>query len=125
MVRQLILLTRKMNTYDDESLEPVAPKLAAGEKLHIFVTHDESIFHTHEYPGSMLCAPNQQPLRKKGNGRAVHVSGFMCEARNLSLTESELKDMKKLPREQQLEVTDSRKIIYPGKGHDAWWDLLS
>ena len=28
-----------------------------------------------------------------------------------------------LPEDQCLKVTDSTKIIYPGKNHDVWWDL--
>jgi hypothetical protein len=119
----LTMPNRKMNTYDDKTQEPIAPKLAPNEKRHVFVTHDESIFHTGEYPGSMWCAPNQQPLRKKGNGRAIHVSAFMCEEQSLALRDDEVQRMKKLPQDQHLEVTDSRKIIYPGKGHNAWWDL--
>jgi hypothetical protein len=28
-----------------------------------------------------------------------------------------------LPEAERLRVFDARKIIYPGKNHDAWWDL--
>ena len=28
-----------------------------------------------------------------------------------------------MPPEAQLKATDARKIIYPGKNYDAWWDL--
>jgi hypothetical protein len=30
----------------------------------------------------------------------------------------------KLPEDQRLHVTDACQIIYPGKNHDAWWDLV-
>ena len=64
-----------------------------------------------------------QPIRKKGNGRAVHVSDFITEPNGrLVLSEAEMEAQAILPASKQLSVTDARKIIYPGKNYDAWWD---
>ena len=34
--------------YQDEDLEPIDPSLGPGEKIHVPIFHDESIFHTNE-----------------------------------------------------------------------------
>ena len=41
----------------------------------------------------------------------------------MRLSEEQIAAQAKLLPDQQLKVTDSRVIIYPGKGHDDWWDL--
>jgi hypothetical protein len=41
----------------------------------------------------------------------------------LKLSDEQIAAQSKLPKSQCLKVTDSRKIIYLGKNHDAWWDL--
>lgn len=115
---------RFMYTYDDETMEPIPPKLGLGERLHIFLTHDECYVHVLEYLRRQWLAKGQQPLRKKGNGRGIHISDWILETHGrLVLNESELASQAALPAESRLRVTDARKIIYPGKNADKWWDL--
>ena len=38
-----------MATYDDETLVRIPPTLLPGDKEHVVVYQDESIFHTNEY----------------------------------------------------------------------------
>ena len=113
-----------MYTYDDKTMEPIPPNLDPGEKLHIFVTQDECYFHVNEHARRQWLAEGQQALRKKGNGQGIHVSDYMIETRGrLALNETEIAAQAILPPEQRLRVTDARKIIYPGKNADKWWDL--
>lgn len=54
----------------------------------------------------------QQPLRKKGRGRLIHVSDFINEA-----------DGRLIQRNKEGEIIqDARKIIFPGANGDPWWD---
>ena len=41
----------------------------------------------------------------------------------MRLSDKQIAAQALLPEDQRLEITDSRKIIYPGKGFDDWWDL--
>jgi len=41
----------------------------------------------------------------------------------LKLSDNQIADQLKLPDEQRLSEFEARKITYPGKGYDAWWDL--
>ena len=115
-----------MCTYDQETLEPIPPILQDGQKEHIFVVQDESIFHANDLKREMWLKEGEQPLRQKGNGRAIHVSDFVTERSatgRLSLSEDELRAHNSLPDNRKLKHTDARKIIYPGKNHDKWWDM--
>ena len=54
----------------------------------------------------------------------VHVSDFICKTIEwLKLSDEQIKEQLKLPEELHLPSVEARKIVYPGKGFDAWWDL--
>jgi len=54
----------------------------------------------------------EQPLRKKGRGRLIHVSDFINSASGrLVIQESD-----------GTISQDARVVIYPGSNGDAWWD---
>ena len=92
-----------MASYDDMSLERVPPTLLPGEKEHVLVVQDETVFHTNEYRRRMWLMDNQQPIRKKGGGRAVHVSDFICETiGRVRLSEEQISEQLKLPSELRL-----------------------
>ena len=113
-----------MYAYENETMEPIPPKLGEGEQLHIFLTHDECYVHVNEHSRRQWLAKGQQPLRKKGNGCGIHISDWILETcGRLVLNDSELASQAALPVESCLRVTDARKIIYPGKNADKWWDL--
>ncbi|KAF8480617.1 hypothetical protein JB92DRAFT_3133121 [Gautieria morchelliformis] len=66
----------------------------------------------------------EMPLRKKGQDRAIHISDFIVEhTGRIVLLEEEVKENLALPPGQQLQHTDAREIIYPGKNHDGWWNM--
>lgn len=107
----------------NENLEVTYPTLPPGQPLLIPIHHDEMSVATNETKWLAWLADGQQPLHKKGNGQSVHVSNFILETTGcLSLTESQILEMKKLPLEKQLAVTDAHVIIHPEKNGDAWWD---
>jgi len=113
-----------MATYDDVSLDRLPPTLQPGEKEHVLVVQDETIFHTNEYRRRMWVKGDQQPIRKKGGGRAIHVSDFISETiGQLKLSEEQISDQHMLLAEKHLSKFEAQAIIYPGKGFDAWWDL--
>jgi len=69
-------------------------------------------------------ARDQQPIKMKGNGRAIHVSDFICKTiGRLKLTDAQIQVQLGLSPDRRLETFEARKITYPGKGHDSWWDL--
>ncbi|KIO02026.1 hypothetical protein M404DRAFT_16178 [Pisolithus tinctorius Marx 270] len=100
---------RLQRTYTDDSLEPVEPQLGPGEQLHILVMHDESIVHANELRRQVYVCDGKMPLRKKGQGRAIHISDFI------------VKENAGLPMDHQLKCTDTCEIIYPGKNNDGFW----
>ena len=56
----------------------IEPQLHPGEKKVVQVTHDESCFHAHDGKKMMWLQDGEQILRKKGDGKSVMVSGFLC-----------------------------------------------
>ena len=100
-------------------MEPITTVFSGKE--HIPIYQDESIFHTNEYRNRVWTKKGQQPLRKKGNGRAIHVSDFITEQGRLVLMGEEEKTNSALPLHSRIK-SDARVIIHPRKGHDAWWD---
>jgi hypothetical protein len=113
-----------MATYAEKTLDRIPPMLNPGEKEHVLVMQDKSIFHTNEYRRRSWLAQDQQPIWKKGHGRAVHVSDFISETiGRIKLSDDQIADQLKLPDKQHLPVFEARKITYPEKGFDVWWDL--
>lgn len=113
-----------MASYDDKTLKRIPLMLPPREKEHVLIMQDETIFHTNEYRRRVWLADGQQPIRKKGGGRAIHVSDFICETIGcLKLSQDQIHAQHKLPPELRLPAFEARKITYPGKGFDPWWDL--
>ncbi|KIJ43854.1 hypothetical protein M422DRAFT_169388, partial [Sphaerobolus stellatus SS14] len=112
-----------MPIIDNNTLEITNPFLPSGCTLMIAVHHDEMSVATNEQHRRVWVKEGQQPLRKKGNGRSIHVSDFILETTGrLALTLKQLEAQKRLPLQRQLKITDARVIIHPGKNGDAWWD---
>ncbi|KZP12922.1 hypothetical protein FIBSPDRAFT_913191 [Athelia psychrophila] len=97
-------LERFISTYNDTTLDHIPPQLSTREKEHL--------------------RNNEQPIKKKGNGCAVHVSDFICETiGRLALSPEQIAAQEALKPEHRLRSYEACKIIYPGKDHDKWWDL--
>ena len=77
--------------YNDWDLNPIQPTLHPGNKKHVPIHHDESIFQSNELQQKVWVKDGKMPLRKKGNGKAIHVSDFITEETGrLSLTEEQV-----------------------------------
>jgi hypothetical protein len=72
-------LERLMSKYDDIMLAHIPPMLQPHEKEHVLIIQDETIFHTNKYHRHVWLTGDQQPIKRKGNRRAIHVSDFICE----------------------------------------------
>jgi hypothetical protein len=108
-----------MPVFEGEDMDiRIDPDLSCEESLHVLVTHDESLFHANDGRRSGWGPKEEQPLRKKGQGRAIHVSEFLCE----TLGRLKLSD-------EQCAVlgndfpAEARVIIHPGKNHDGFWNV--
>jgi hypothetical protein len=113
-----------MVSYTNNTLERIPPTLSPGEKEHVLIMQDETIFHTNEYRRCTWLTQDQQLIQKKGARYVVHVSDFICETiGQLKLSDEQIKEQLKLSEQLRLPSVEARKIIYPGKGFDAWWDL--
>ena len=113
-----------MASYANGTLDRIPPTLNPGEKEHVLIMQDESIFHTNEYCQRSWLAQNQQLIQKKGNRRVVHVSDFISEIiGQIRLLDDQITNQLKLPDNQHLPAFEARKITYPEKGFDMWWDL--
>jgi len=113
-----------MSTYDDQTLQWIPPILQPGEKEHVLVMQDETVFHTNEYHRQVWLAQDQQLIHKKGRGQAIHVSDFISETIGwIRLTPEQILEQLLLHPDLWLASLEAQKIIYPGKGFDDWWDL--
>ena len=101
---------RLIYTYNDKTMEPIIPELGPGEKLHIFLTQDECYVHVLEHSCRQWLAKGQQPLRKKGNGRGIHISDYMLETDgHLVRNADKIVAQAALLPDSRLHVTDARK----------------
>jgi len=110
---------RLMPLFEGEDMDiRIDPDLSSGDNIHIFITHDESLFHANDGRKSGWGPEQEQPLRKKGQGRAIHVSEFLCE----TLGRLKLSDEQCAVVGNDL-PTEARAIIHPGKNHDGFWNV--
>ena len=93
----------------------IDPNLEGEQKIHVLVTHDETTFQSNDGQKSGWRPKNEQPLRKKGQGRTIHVSDFLTDTiGRLKINEEEIDNT--IPSE-------ARVIIHPGKNFDGWWNV--
>ena len=114
-----------MCKYDDVTMEPIPLILGPGEKEHVLMPQDECIVSTNNGPHKQWLQDNQQPLKKNGNGCPIHIFDWISECTGcLALSDKQIAAQANLPESQCLRVMDAQRIIYPGKNHDGWWDLM-
>jgi len=64
---------------EDRTLIKIMPMLKEGQHRIIAQYHDESCFHANDEAQNLWLQPGEQPLRKKSQGRLIHVSNFINE----------------------------------------------
>ncbi|RXW24341.1 hypothetical protein EST38_g1508 [Candolleomyces aberdarensis] len=95
-----------------KELRRVEPTLNEGEREIIAVFQDETCFHANEYQSTAWVQPGQQILQKKGRGRLIHDSDFICESTGRLVVYNSDGSIKR----------EARKLIYPGANGQAWWN---
>ncbi|PKY59599.1 hypothetical protein RhiirA4_430523 [Rhizophagus irregularis] len=108
-----------MPTFEGNNLERrIDPTLDENEKLHILVTHDETTFQSNDGLKSGWMPNGEQPLRKKGQGRSIHISDFLTDTiGRLKLNNDQIKEV------GNSMYHEARVIINPGKNFDGWWNI--
>ncbi|KAJ7794205.1 hypothetical protein B0H14DRAFT_3888832 [Mycena olivaceomarginata] len=81
--------------------------------------------HAYEHLRATYAEPDmQEVLKKKGRGRLIMVSAFLCERYGLlALTPEMMAENEKMAAELRLAITDSTTVIYPdnkASGDDYW-----
>jgi hypothetical protein len=93
-------------------LKKIMPEPIEGQRPIIIQYHGESCFHANDDAQNLWLRASEQPLRKKGRSRLIHVSDFINEEDGrLVLLDADGKI-----------IEDARVIIYPGSNGDPWWD---
>ncbi|KAH9095140.1 hypothetical protein Ae201684P_009995 [Aphanomyces euteiches] len=109
-LERIFNLEQLMTKYDGETMtNETKPELKNGEKEHVLIVHDESLFYSNDGDSPMWIHPKHPPLRKKGKGRCIMISEFLCECHGRMkavLDGTELTTMEKLT---------------PGKNEEGWW----
>jgi len=77
-VGRLLDLEPRMSIFQGDTMTEVEPDLGAGVKKLVMVTHDECAFHAHDAQNRLWLGKEEQVLRKKGAGKTLMISGFMC-----------------------------------------------
>jgi hypothetical protein len=103
----------------DEMEIQINPDLQPDEKIHILVTHDETTFHSNDGRNSGWASDNEQPLRKKGQGCAIHISDFIYE----TIGRLQLNEEQKLSEIGNKIPHEARITMNPGKNNDGWWTV--
>ena len=107
---------KQMVKFSGEHMEVEDTPALCGMKRIVVVTHDESVFSSHDGRRTMWTFESHKPLRPKGQGRSLMVSEFMCECHGPlrfppSLDPSSIGDG----------PTESLVILKPGKNADGYW----
>jgi hypothetical protein len=105
----------------------VMPELGQNNIEHVVVVHDESTIHSNDYDGNYYwLKEGKQVLKKKGCGRLIMISAFLCECYGLlALTDEMVAENEKMAAELCLAITDSTTVIYPDNkaGGNSYWNM--
>jgi len=83
-VPRMLEFEKRMQLFEGEEMGQVQePLLEPEERRMVQITHDECAFHAHDGKKSLWLQDEEQVLRKKGEGRALMVSGFVCPCHGL------------------------------------------
>ncbi|KAJ6533251.1 hypothetical protein B0H19DRAFT_1081407 [Mycena capillaripes] len=90
--------------------------------------HLRPIFHSNDYQNNQYwLKPGEQVLKKKGCGRLIMVSAFLCKRYGLlALTPEMIAENEKMAAELRLAITDSTTVIYPDNkaSGDDYWNIV-
>ena len=108
-----------MTMYDNKTFEPT--KVKPWQEGACSIYSHEYLNLTNDGLCKQWAKGNQQPIKKKCNGQGIHICGWISEEiSHLRLSEEQITALALHPEDQCLEITDSCKINYTGKGHNDW-----
>jgi len=111
-LEEISKLERRMPVFSDDLEEITWPD--DDTQPLILVTHDECIFSAYDGSRNLWIPDGEQPLRKKGNGRSIHVSEFLTDICGCLAVSDEMQVSDDFPKEACI-------IMFPGKNNDGWW----
>ncbi|SAM02738.1 hypothetical protein [Absidia glauca] len=98
--------SRSMTMYEGEDMEiEILPSLRPGYKMHVMVTHDESVFYANDGKNKGWFLPGEVHLRSKGPGRSIMVSEFQCPCHGTMRHNGMV----------------SKKLFERGSGRESYW----
>ena len=110
-------LAKLTPTFSVDNLDIIEPTLPPNTSQHIFITHDESSFNANDGPKRGWGPVDEQPLLKKGRGRTLMISDFICETIGVL----------RLSPEQQLQFPNippiARTMHNTGANFDGYWTV--
>ena len=79
-VKEMAQFQQRMETYSGPKMEIVSPPelLPTGKRRIVLVVQDESIYRSNDGRKKVLMEGEQQPIRPKGQGKGIMISGFAC-----------------------------------------------
>lgn len=84
--------------YDGENCDPLPLSLPPGKRRIVPVFHDECCFHANDRKRCAWLRDDEQLLRQKNRGKAIHVSSVILETTGaLALTEEQIAAQEQLP----------------------------
>ena len=99
----------KMQFYTGPTMDVVQPPTVHDGPAIVWVTHDESVFYAND-DGSKGWSQDDNPdLHKKGRGRSIMVSDFLCPCHG------------RLYRIVDGKPTYATRVLEIGKGHEGYW----
>ncbi|KAJ7107219.1 hypothetical protein C8R43DRAFT_1091981 [Mycena crocata] len=133
--KDLLSFEKFISCYAEPNMAEIRPELGKGEVEHVVIVHDESTVHSNDYQNNHYwIKAGEQVLKKKGCGRLIMISGFLCERYGLlALTDELIAENKKLAADLRLAITDSTTVMHPDnkpvsyienvKGWDSYWNM--
>ena len=116
--------SRRFLLFKEDGSWEIPPGLQPGEKPLVLVTHDESTFNANDGKRRLWMKENEQPLRPKGKGKGIMVSGFLTPGGVLKVpqdvSDAQLLSDSTWPKNEQGEPVRSA-IEYLEYGKDNYW----
>ncbi|KAF0716714.1 Aste57867_2706 [Aphanomyces stellatus] len=70
--------SNRMRFFSGDDMATIEPPITPDETKIIWVTHDESVFYANDDGGKGWSQADNHDLHKKGRGRSIMVSDFLC-----------------------------------------------
>ena len=113
----------RMVQFSEDGTWRVPDHLPPGEKPLVLVTHDESTFNANDGKRRLWLEDGKQPLRPKGRGKGIMVSGFLTPGGRLrvpdNIPDTQLLEDCSWPLQNGKPVRDAMHYLEYGK--DNYW----